>query len=274
MKESIDEVLKNIFDYIESPSNRIIKLVKKMMLFPQENPMYCIVEGEKNITEMCKSLYLEIVKVFVLKSDIEKSSFIKNFSRHMVIFVSDRVLSYLTDLEQHQNCVAVFLLRYDIFNLSDLMSIDATYILDEIQDPGNMGTLLRTAVALQKNSIVVLGGVFPLHQKVIRAASGMLGKLRIFFLKSRYYLPDIFYFTRKIALLDMSGEVLSMKNILKFESFFFVLGNESHGIADFWRKMELPIVSLMMSVQVESLNVAIAGSVAGYMVWGMNNEKI
>jgi TrmH family RNA methyltransferase len=57
---------------------------------------------------------------------------------------------------------------------------EPTLILDNLQDPGNMGTLIRTAVAFGRTQIVLVGGVYPESSKVIRASAGLIAKNKNF----------------------------------------------------------------------------------------------
>lgn len=268
MKINFNIFNQNTSHTICSCQNSIIKLVKKIVENPIKYKQYCVVEGIKNILEFLSSEHLSLIKIF-LSSDISyEYKEIFDLHKDKLVFVSDKILKYLTSFKNHNDIIAVFELMYDITLSDGILSINPTFIIDEVQDPGNMGTLIRTAVALHKKNIIILGGVFPLNQKVIRSSSGMISKLKIFYFKDRYHIPLEFFQDKKIGILDMGGEPLGFNNADKYKDHFLVLGNEGRGIDQHWKIKNFKVLSLAMNAEVESLNVGVAGSIIGYFLWG------
>ena len=134
-------------------------------------------------------------------------------------------------------------------------------VLHNIQDPGNMGTLIRTAAAMNISTIFVMQGVDPYHPKVIQATAGTVGFVRIICTNW-----PIFYKTYKhiamCALVVHGGnapENINLKNCM------LVIGNEGAGlpsdiIRDCHEKLTIP-----MPGKIESLNACVAGSIAMYL---------
>ncbi len=127
-------------------------------------------------------------------------------------------------------------------------------VLDRIQDPGNMGTILRTALAFGFKTVYTIDCVDPYSPKVIRASSGMA--LRVNIIDTDYaHLPtDTLYY-----LADLNG---SKPTPVKTTNFGIVLGNEGQGINPiFYQMPHYQVVTIPMNDGCESLNVAVAGGI-------------
>lgn len=131
-------------------------------------------------------------------------------------------------------------------------------MLDNVSDPGNLGTILRTAASCGIENIVLYGKTCdPYSPKTVRASMGGIVGMRF-----TAKLPDTLY------VLDMNGE-----SIFDFSpsvnDYGLVVGNEAHGVSDELRERASKILSLPMSGKVESLNAGISMSVALYtLVYG------
>lgn len=126
-------------------------------------------------------------------------------------------------------------------------------VLDRIQDPGNMGTLLRTALAFGFKTIYTIDCVDPYSPKVIRASSGM--GLRLNIIDTDYdHLPTetVFY------LADLHG---NHPTPIKESNYGIVLGNEGQGINPIFYKKPHRVITIPMASDCESLNVAVAGGI-------------
>jgi RNA methyltransferase, TrmH family len=145
----------------------------------------------------------------------------------------------------------------------DLKSSKRLLILDRVVDPGNLGTLLRTALAFDWDVFLVEGCVDLYNDKALRAAKGAT-----FFLNltqgSLVHLQSLLQKgSFSIYAADAKGDKLQ-KNLPK-KSIALALGNESHGVNPFImqhaKKIAIPIKK-----SVESLNVAIAGAIFMYLL--------
>ena len=133
-------------------------------------------------------------------------------------------------------------------------------ILDDIQDPGNLGTIIRSAIAFNFNNIVVSNNTVDLYNdKVIRATEGLI--YHINFIKGDLEneiikLKDSGY---KIigTKLDTNDCIKKHKN----NKVAIVMGNEGRGISDSILKMCDEFVTINMDNKVESLNVSVSASI-------------
>lgn len=136
--------------------------------------------------------------------------------------------------------------------------------LDGINDPGNLGTLLRTALALGwEGAFITNGSVDPFNEKALRAAKGATFHLpfRCGDLKELNQL--IQENKMHVYLADMQGT--SLEKIALKTPVLLLLGSESHGIQPSLKE-QFQTVSIPMSGEMESLNVAVAGAILMYQL--------
>ncbi len=134
--------------------------------------------------------------------------------------------------------------------------------LDGINDPGNLGTLLRTALALGWEAAFFLPGCCdPFNEKALRAARGAQFKLKM----SEGTVEELSQWTKEHQVdalaADISGKPFD--NIPNQPKRLLILGNEAHGIGTEVKKFSSPI-TIPMAGNMESLNVAIAGGILLY----------
>lgn len=141
--------------------------------------------------------------------------------------------------------------------------LNAGIVLAQIADPGNMGTLIRSCIAMNIKTVVVVEGVDPWSPKVIQSTAGTIGYVDIFELTWQELLQNKRQL--KLCALVVSGgkqpEQLELTNSL------LVVGNEAQGIPDDWIKDCDTHMTIPMPGQAESLNAAVAGSIAIYLAF-------
>ena len=128
--------------------------------------------------------------------------------------------------------------------------------LDQINDPGNLGTILRTAVAFNYDAVVLSKGSVDLYNEKVIAAS-----------KGAIFLIDAFvgniedYKNKQIIVSTLDENSIPLNECKKPNDFVLVLGNESHGVSEPIIKMANELVKIEMNDVIDSLNVAIAGAI-------------
>ena len=135
--------------------------------------------------------------------------------------------------------------------------------LDNIADPGNMGTLLRTAAWFGIDSVFLSARcVDPLNSKVLRSAMGAHFYFNNLITISHNKLFEKFM-SSDYAILgaDMSGESLQHLKIDLEKGWILVLGSEAHGISDSLRSYITHRISIPGFGGMDSLNVAVAGGI-------------
>jgi RNA methyltransferase, TrmH family len=134
-------------------------------------------------------------------------------------------------------------------------------VLAQIQDPGNMGTLMRTAVACAVRSFVIIDSVDPWGPKVVQASAGTIAQLDIFLWSWDMLLQHKKDLLLYALVVDKAPSLLAVKK----QHSLLIVGNEARGIPKAWQETCDSRVTLPMPGNTESLNAAIAGSLALYI---------
>jgi RNA methyltransferase, TrmH family len=141
--------------------------------------------------------------------------------------------------------------------------LNAGLVLVDIMDPGNMGTLIRTCAAMGFQSVVIVEGADPWSHKVIQASAGTIAYVNIFCWSWEKLLQNKGANTL-VALVAHKGA--APEELDPVASNLLVVGNEAHGLSDAIVKLCDKKVTLPMPGRTESLNAAVAGSIALYLV--------
>lgn len=217
-----------------------------------------LIEGERLVCDAQKH-GAEIVDVFVKESVQHKFDFPNQ------TVVSDRVFAKLCDTVNSQGVLAVVKQPQREF----CPPCGNSLVLDGLQDPGNVGTLIRTAAACGFSDVFAVNCVDVFSPKVLRAAM------------SAHFCVNVWQFDAveqvlpllgcQVLAADMNGEnVFSAQFAPKV---VVVLGNEGNGLSDYSKTHADKIVSLPMKNNFESLNVAVAGSVIMYQIFAEQNKN-
>jgi rRNA methylases len=146
-----------------------------------------------------------------------------------------------------------------------LNTLSTGLVLAKIADPGNLGTLLRTAAAMDKRSVVLVSTVDPYSPKVVQSSAGFIAHLSIFRLDWETLLKA--KTKQKLTLVALVAQGGNKPETIDFKDALLVVGSEAHGIPEPWldscdEKMTLP-----MPGNIESLNAAVAGSIGLYVAY-------
>jgi TrmH family RNA methyltransferase len=183
-----------------------------------------------------------------------------------LIVVSDDVMYKISDTKTPSGLLGVF----GIPAAPTLDKLTAGLVLAHVTNPGNMGTLMRTAAAIGVSSVVCVEGCDPWSAKVVSASGGTIGMLQLFIiswhtlLQHRQHIP-------LCALVVEGGNTMPSTNV---RNSLLVVGNEAHGIPPAWQKDCTEYVTLPMPGGTESLNVAVAGSIALYEAYICSKRNI
>lgn len=173
--------------------------------------------------------------------------------------VLDRELAALAETEHPQGVVAIVKPRQWSLDDLDIGGKPAVVILDGVQDPGNVGTLVRTALGLGAAGVIALPGTVELtNPKVVRGSMGALFSLPAVVASQQDVLT--WCHERKCTLLIAAadGEPLGQSPLTRPAA--IVLGNEGAGVSPGLRKAGRA-VAIPLAAGTESLNVAVAGGI-------------
>ena len=222
-----------------------------------------LIDGEKLVFEaVCGAC--EIDKIFVDNEKIANFDYILSKFDGKVIKTTSKIISSISESKTPQGIIAEVTLPE-----TGEFSPEKNYpfiILDRIQDPGNLGTIIRTAAATGFETIVLIDTVDAYSQKVIRSSSGGILYLDIFRMSEK---EIISYCTKndiELLVADMDG-VNIFNTEINNTNFALVIGNEGQGVSDNFKEMGRSI-SLPMKSQMESLNAGVSASVLMYVLMG------
>lgn len=211
-----------------------------------------LVEGEKNVLELFESDF-KIEYVYATKDFIEDNS--KKIPKNLRIqMVTDDELKALGTLEHNTGALSVvFQKKIEAPNTDR----GVTLVLDEIRDPGNLGTLIRIADWYGVNNIICSPSCVDWYNpKVISASMGSFTRVNGFYTELSGFLSK----QKSIVV----GGFLEGKSIYEYkfpESGFLVIGSESHGISKEVRKYIGEKVTIPRIGKAESLNAAVSGAI-------------
>lgn len=211
-----------------------------------------IVEGEHLVLEAYRAGCLEEII-------IEQDSVI-SLSFDNIVYVPLVILKKISDLENPSYVMGVCRKREDVSIGNKIL------ILDGVQDPGNLGTILRSSKAFDIDTVILSEDTVDLYNpKVIRATQGMLFHLNVIRCD---LLEEIDSLKKREIPIYVSrveyGEDVRLLKDKDRKSFALVMGNEGRGVREEIREMADKYLFIDMNSMVESLNVAIATSILLY----------
>lgn len=173
-------------------------------------------------------------------------------------FASKEVIKYLSSVDTPQKVIGICT-KKENSNLGDKV-----IALDDIQDPGNLGAIIRSAVAFNIDTIILSNNSVDLYNpKVIRASQGMLFKLNIIRGDLKQFIVNLKDENYKI----LATSVINGKNIKTIEKnkkLCIIMGNEGNGVSDEILSLSDEFIYIKMNEACESLNVAVATSIILY----------
>lgn len=212
-----------------------------------------MVQGEKSFFEVLHSTYqLDIIT--------GTESFFSNFpeihsARCRKFITSESELESMGSFSSNNSVIAV--VKIPEPKLLEIGPKEKVLILDDIRDPGNFGTLIRTADWFGIRKIVVsLNSVDIYNPKVINSSMGSFVRVDIFYEDLQNFFTGS---ELNVYLADMEGE--NFRNLSPSEGGCLVLGNESNGPSGFWQEIPHKQISIPGGQKTESLNVSIAGGI-------------
>lgn len=174
------------------------------------------------------------------------------------LLVSSEIFEYLSDVETPQPVIGVFVMPELVIPRSPRILV----ALDGVQDPGNLGSILRTCRAAGVDGIVLSSGTAdPYNPKVVRSTAGQFGDLPVLPVSNVDQIwTEHRSIPEQIVVADQAAG--SRHTDLDWTApFVLVLGSESTGVGNEWRANATDQVRIDMEPGVESLNVAAAAAV-------------
>ena len=235
---------------IESTSNNRIKDIRKLneKKYRDEQGKY-LVEGEHLVLEAYKSGFLEEVILCDRDIDLDVEK----------IFVTESVMKTISTLPSKVDIIGICSIKEDNIDLNSNI-----VILDGVQDPGNLGTIIRSAVAFNIKNIILSNDTVDLYNiKTLRSAQGMNFHLNIKRDNLEEYISFLKENNYKIWGTDVTNGI-DVKNASKEEKYAIIMGNEGNGMSENIKELCDKFVYINMNENCESLNVGVCASIIMY----------
>ena len=251
---------------ITSKDNEIIKNIKKLKekkYRDEENKF--IVEGIKMVEEAINE-NAKISKVVICEDCINdgsiKQELLYEIAKHDCIYVSEKVFATITDVTTPQGILAVVEKENGEDNIS--YNEDVIVVLDGIQDPGNLGTILRTVDSVNLKQIILSEKTAdPYNPKVVRSTMGAIYRVNIVRTKN---ICDTLKNIKKHKYDIVATSLETDKSIydIKYKKKVIVIGNEANGVSKEVLDLANEKVKIPMLGKTESLNAAVATGIILY----------
>ena len=256
---------------ITSPSNSIIKEIKSLYRRKERwAKRLFLIEGIKIVEECIDNGYpitniLYSDELFNVRGGEALFNKIKSYDR--LINIPDKLYRYISDVENPQGILAIA--EFEINSIGNIKDKENPFflLLDEVQDPGNMGTIIRTADAFGIDGIIVVEGCVDIYNpKVVRSTMGSIFRVPI------YYEADGIDAINKLKKENITIYSTSLKGSQYIQDIDFkkgctlIIGNESRGVCKALYTLADKLIKIPMVGEAESLNAAVASSIIMYEV--------
>ena len=230
---------------MQKASGELVKTLKKQK---RENNFLLFLDNVKIIKDAIANGFkpkLALVTKEFANEDFSCETFITESS----------VIKDLADVKTPQGVCVLFEYTQD----KPIVPKSHFLVLDGLQDPGNVGTLLRSALASGIECVFILSGVNPTNAKLVRSSAGAVFNIPIFSMQRAEFLEFAKQNNLNLICTDMQGE-----NIFTFKTakpVGIVIGNEGNGVSEEIKNLCYKTVAIPMKKGIESLNAGVSGSI-------------
>jgi len=257
---------------INSKDNKIYKICRELTAkkFRDKRGQY-LIEGENLIEEALKNQ--EILRILLFREGFCAESELRRWDMacgvEKTVILEKRLFDCLAQTKTSQGIMAVVSKRVlepdAFFTVLARRSSENMVILDQLQDPGNIGTIIRTADAAGYGGIIVIKGTSDLYApKVVRAAAGSLFRVPVLFINDE----------KEVVRLVKSHGFKLVATCFDTKDYYcdvdlsnriaLIIGNEGNGISRVLIESSDCRVKIPMSGNIDSLNAAVAAGILMY----------
>ena len=237
---------------ITSKANSVVKNTKKLHQKKYRKSAY-LIEGW-HLFEEAVQAGVTIEKIFALESYRDQL-----VAFPQTVWVSEEILRDLADTQTPQGIVAV--IQKEEVGLPDLHQGKYLF-LEDVQDPGNVGTMIRTADAAGFTGVIVSDKSADIYSlKTLRSMQGSHFHLPIYRMPLVSFVEEAKKSNLPILATTLSRESKDYRELSSLENFVLVMGNEGQGISSVMAESADQLVHIGMKGRAESLNVAVAAGI-------------
>lgn len=261
---------------ISSSENQIYKKVMQLGTKKYRDKFRCyLIEGPNLIAEALaynKTLDLVLFEksVFTEKSKVEMEDLLSELKKRKIeiYLVEDKMFSKLSNTETPQGVIGVVkktLYTEQSFFTPRESSNGNIIVLDRLQDPGNIGTILRTADGAGYQGAMILKGTADIFSpKVVRATTGSLFRLPLLFTDTAEKTIEVLKKYKKTVICTALKDAQYYYDCPMSQDVAVIIGNEGNGVCDEFINNSDLRVKIPMHSSIESLNAAVAAGILIY----------
>lgn len=251
---------------ITSKDNETIKHVRKLKekKYRDEYGEY-VIEGIKLINEAIEeNANIKTILVCDNCNKIEKinQSAMYKVAKKDCLYVDEKVFNTITDVQNPQGILAV--VEKKGMEVEINYNEDVIVVLDDIQDPGNIGTILRTLDSVGLSQVIISkksGDVY--NSKVVRSTMGAIFRVKI--IESEDLVDTLKNIKKhKFKIVSTSLETDKSMYDIDYKKVAIIVGNEANGVSNEIQEMSDEKIKIPMLGKTESLNVSVATGVVLY----------
>jgi RNA methyltransferase, TrmH family len=213
-----------------------------------------IAEGPKVVADLLDTGAFVCTEVFALQEWLEANETLgRKYDAVVFNAIKDFELEKISALSTPNQVLAIFKKRNPISGFETAGKI--TLALDTVQDPGNMGTIIRIADWFGIENIVCTEGSADIYNlKVVQSTMGSLGRVNVLYTN----LPLWIAAQKKVKTYAASLQGKPIQSVGKLSAGIIIIGNEAHGISDELMQLANEKITIPKTGQAESLNAAVA----------------
>lgn len=263
---------------ISSSKNPVIKEIKSLYRKKDRwnNNLY-VIEGTKLINEAINNgidiKYIIYTEKFLNTEEGKRFYYLLNKLGNL-INVPEILFKEICDTENSQGILAV--VSFNLNETDELFTVRDKFFmyLEGLQDPGNLGTIIRSADAFKADGILLGEGcVDPYNPKVVRATMGSIFRVPLYFIKDDYgFLTKLKESNYRIYTTSLEGSVPNYE-ITYEDNVVIVIGNESKGVSESVINLADRLIKIPMPGSAESLNAGVAASIILYEAMKQRGKK-
>jgi RNA methyltransferase, TrmH family len=225
-----------------------------------------VAEGPKIVLELIQSDNCRLVQCFATADWLRSNEMNLKGKEDLVVEINEKELERISTLVTPNQVLGVF--TKPVF-INEPSKENLVLLLDTIQDPGNLGTILRTADWFGVRLVVASrDSADAFNPKVVQSAMGSLIRVQILYTDLEEYIranPGLPVFASSLEGEDLSDNLAVTNGIL-------LLGNESRGISESLEKLAAKRIRIPRHGSAESLNVAVAAGILLSRLVGINQN--
>lgn len=247
---------------VKLSNNRIKEIIKLHQKKYRDESGLFLAEGEKILEEILNS-DINIKEIIALEG------FNSEKINYPYIFVDENIMKKITTTSTLCNVLVVA--EKKSIDISQIKTKKKIALFDSISDPGNLGTIIRSAAAFGIEGIILYGNCVDLYSpKVIRSCAGNFLKIPVVFIKNIEELNKNFKDYTKISTAIYEKNNISIKEAARIEKYIVMFGSEASGLQEELVKIADKNIRLQMENNVESLNLSVSASIIFYELF-LNN---